>query len=220
MSGEVPLGGGGEVPRGGIEEVLGGMEDIDLEGMEDVDFERSTKASFGRVEVDLERSVVDFERSDDSFDRVEVDFEPSNDSFDRAVIVDFEKSAPSFLLSNMKVPAVEVFTKSGETEAGLVRAVVIVIEEEVLMDVIALKEDDALKDVVTEYKLPEVLAVEMMDEEGSRPPFVSPTGSAADSPSLEGILDCVGFLGPGNAPKIGDGGSSSKGGLFEANACL
>ena len=206
MSGEEPLGGGGEVPREGIEEVL--------EGREDVDLERSTKASFARVEVDLEKSVVDFERSDDSFDRVEVDFEPSKDSFDRVVIVDFEKSAPSFLPSDMKVPAVEVFTKSGETEAGLVRAVVIVIEDEVLIDVIA------LKDVVTEYKLPEVLAVERMDEEGSRPPFASPPGSAADSPSLEGILNCVGFLGPGNAPKLGGGGSSSKGGLFEANACL
>ena len=204
----------GEVPREGIEEALEGMEDIDLEGMEEVDLERSTKASFGRVEVDLEKSVVDFERSDDSFDRVEVDFEPSNDSFDRGVIVDFEKSAPSFLPSNMKVAAVEGFTKSGEIEAGLVRAVVIVIEDEVLMDVIA------LKDVATEYKLPEVLAVERMDEEGSRPPFASPTGSAADSPSLEGILDCGGSLGPGNAPKLGGGGSSSRGGLFEANACL
>lgn len=159
MSGEVPLGGSGEVPRGAIEEVL--------EGREDVDLERSTKASFGRVEVDLERSGVDFERSDD---RVEVDFEPSNDS-----MVDFEKSA---------------------VEAGLVRAEVIVIEDEVLME------------VATEYKLPEVLAVERMDEEGSRPPFVSPTGSA-------------GSLGLGNAPKLGGGGSSSKGGgLLEAKACL
>lgn len=139
--------------------------------------ERSTKTSFGfgRVEVDFERSGVDFERSDDG---VEVDFEPSNDSLDR-VIVDFEKSA---------------LTKSGETEAGLVRAVVIVIEDEVLI---------ALQDVATEYKLPEVLAVERIDEEGSRPPFVSPAASA------------------GNAPKLGGGGSSSKGGgLLKVNACL
>lgn len=140
--------------------------------------ERSTKTSFGfgRVEVDLERSGVDFVWFDDS--------EPSNESFDR-VIVDFERPA---------------FTKSGETEAGLVRAVVIVIEDEV---VIALKEEDALKDVATEYKLPEVLAVERIDEEGSRPPFVSPAASA------------------GNAPKLGGGGSSSKGGgLLKVNACL
>lgn len=197
----------GEVPRGGIEEVLEDREDIvDLEGREDVDLERSTKASFGlRGEVDLEISGVDFERSDDSFGRVEVDFEPSNDSFDRVVIVDFEKSALCF----MKVPAVEVFTKSGESEAGLVRAVVIVIDDEVLMD------------VATEYKLPEVLAVERIDEEGSRLLFVPPT----DSPSREGILDCVspkGFLGPGKAPKLlGGGGSSSRGGgLLKANACL
>jgi hypothetical protein len=53
-----------------------------------------------------------------SDDRVEVDFEPSNGSFDR-VMVDFEKSDISFVPPNMKVPAVEVFTKLGETEAGL-----------------------------------------------------------------------------------------------------
>jgi hypothetical protein len=209
MSGEVPLGGGGEVPRGGIEGVFEGREDIDLGGREDVDLERSgvdLKRSDDRVEVDFEPSN----------DRVIIDLEPSNASFDR-VIVDFEMSATPFVPSNMKVPAVEVFAKLGETEAGLVRAVVIVIEDEVLMDVIALKEEE----VATEYKLPEVLAVERIDGEGSRPPFVSPT---ADSPSPEGILDCVspkGFLGPGNAPKLGGGGSSSKGGrFFEANACL
>jgi biotin synthase-related radical SAM superfamily protein len=106
----------------------------------------------------LERSGVDLKRSDDrvevdfepSKDRVIIDLEPSNDSVDR-VIDDFEKSAASFVHSNMKVPAVEVFAKLGETEAGVVRAVVIVIEDEVLMDVIALKEEDALKDVATEY---------------------------------------------------------------------
>jgi hypothetical protein len=173
----------------------------------------------------LERSGVDLNVEvafEPSNDRVIIDLEPSKDSFNRG-IVDFEKSATSFVPSNMKVPAVEVFTKSGEREAGLVRAVavVIVIEDEVLMDVTALKED-GFKYIATEYKLLEVLAVEGIDGEGSRPSFVSPTRRAADSPSPEEILDSVsGFLGHGNAPKLGGGGSSSQGGgLFEANACL
>jgi len=194
MSGEVPRG-GGEVPRGGIEDVL--------EGREDVDLERSTKASFGRVEDDLGGS-------DDSFGCVEVDFEPSNASFDR-VIIDLGPSNVSF----DRVMGLEMSVISFVRSDGLVRAVVIVMEDEVLMDDIALKEEDALKDVATEYKLPEVLAVERIEEDGSRPP----TGSAADSPSPEGILDCVspkGCLG-----KLGGGGSSSRGGgPLEANACL